>query len=221
MANNSAREWAVDNAYFDSTPDYWLNSNRETRDQHIVRNKQIENTVSAHLTQVLSCRLREGYTIKSVNYTPNDNQIEVRLLLPYRHNVNIEYNLTSTLPSKSPPADGEESAPECQYEVIVEGNYNFIHDVTCAIKKPIKSAYRSATINQFWTTIKSLTESDKHEIHLHNFTRNAWSRNIPESIKNGVPLFFMPPNSSDAVISSKNIVHSQFAQYWKWMLGVN
>lgn len=59
------------NAYFYSTHDYGLNSSRETRDQQIVRNKQIENTVSAQLTQVLSCRLREGYTIKSVNYIPS------------------------------------------------------------------------------------------------------------------------------------------------------
>ena len=55
---------------------------------------------------------------------------------------------------------------------------------------------------------------------MHNFTRNVWSRNIPESIKNGVPLFYMPPNSAEAVISSKNIMHSQFAQHWKWMLDV-
>ena len=59
------------NAYFYSTHDYGLNTSRETRDQQIVRNKQIENTVSAQLTQVLSCRLREGYTIKNVNYIPS------------------------------------------------------------------------------------------------------------------------------------------------------
>lgn len=47
-----------------------------------------------------------------------------------------------------------EEQPECHYEVIVEGSYSFLHDVTCAIKKPIKSPYRSATIKQFWTTLK-------------------------------------------------------------------
>lgn len=29
----------------------------------------------------------------------DDNQLEVRLLLPWRHNVNIEYNLSSILSS--------------------------------------------------------------------------------------------------------------------------
>lgn len=61
----------------------------------------------------------------------------------------------------------------------------------------------------------SLSDSDKLEVHLHNFMKNSWCRNIPESIKNGVPLFYMPPNSNDPVLSSRNVVHSQFAQYWK------
>ncbi|XP_054162649.1 KICSTOR complex protein SZT2-like [Oppia nitens] len=217
---NLTEVWHFDNPYFYSILDFGLNSNRQTRDQQIVRNKQIENTVSAQLTQVVSSRLREGYTIKSVNYNPSDDLMEVRLLLPWRHNVNILYNVSSTFNPKS-VSDSEEIVPECHYEVIVEGSYNFLHDVTCAARKPIKSAYRSATIRQFWTTIKNLSDSDKHEIDLYNFTRNAWSRSIPESIKNGVPLFYMPPNSSDVVVSSKNIVHSQFAQYWKWMLDMD
>ena len=43
-------------------------STKTTPDQQIVRTKQMECNISSPLSQILSCRLREGYTIKSVNF---------------------------------------------------------------------------------------------------------------------------------------------------------
>lgn len=44
--------------------------------------------------------------------------------------------------------------PECSYEVIIEGTYNFIHDVTCQVKRPIRSPFRLSAVKQFWATIR-------------------------------------------------------------------
>lgn len=44
--------------------------------------------------------------------------------------------------------------PSCHFEVIVDGCYEFLHDVTCSDKKPIKSLYRKTVIAQFWNYIK-------------------------------------------------------------------
>lgn len=47
---------------------YLYVSTKTTPDQQIVRTKQMECNISSPLSQILSCRLREGYTIKSVNF---------------------------------------------------------------------------------------------------------------------------------------------------------
>ena len=46
---------------------------------------------------------------------------------------------------------------------------------------------------------------------------------MPESIKKGVPLFYLPPNTNTPVIGFSNDAHLKFAQYWKpiCMLDVN
>lgn len=44
--------------------------------------------------------------------------------------------------------------PCCHFEVIVDGCYEFLHDVTCSDKKPIRSVYRKTVIAQFWSYIK-------------------------------------------------------------------
>lgn len=40
-------------------------------------------------------------------------------------------------------------------------------------------------------------------------------RSIPESIKNGVSLFYLPPSSNVPVVSVPNEAHLKFAQYWR------
>ena len=55
-------------------------------------------TVQASLSSVLSVRLREGYTIKSVRFIKNGEEIEVKLVLPWRDNGKIEYIATAVWP---------------------------------------------------------------------------------------------------------------------------
>jgi len=93
------------------------------KDLQPVRNKQIESSVATSFTNLLSCRLREGFTIKSVNITEackimkyemiNEvlntffliaSQIQVTLVLPWKYNVNIEYQITAPwMPAKFKP----------------------------------------------------------------------------------------------------------------------
>lgn len=68
----------------------------DKKDQHMIRKRQFENTINASLAQVLTYRLREGFTIKRVNFKPGGNNIEMLLVLPWRHNVNIEYNINAS-----------------------------------------------------------------------------------------------------------------------------
>lgn len=60
----------------------------------------------------------------------------------------------------------------------------------------------------------SLSDSDKILTHLNNFAQEPASP-IPESILSGVPLFYLPPNSTKPVLASKNSAHQLFALYWR------
>ena len=39
-------------------------------------------------------------------------------------------------------------------EVIMEGSYDILHDISCTQKKPITSPYRTSVIRRFWNTLQ-------------------------------------------------------------------
>ena len=45
----------------------------------------------------------------------------------------------------------------------------------------------------------SLQSTDEMLVHLQSFSSNSSFYTIPESTKNGVPLFYLPPNSNNPV----------------------
>jgi len=81
--------------------------------------------------------------------------------------------------------------------------YEFLHDITCLLKKPFKSQYRQAVVSRFWTTLKNLSRSDQLLVHLSSFPSNPATYTIPESIRSGMPVFYLPANSSIPVLSSR------------------
>ena len=81
--------------------------------------------------------------------------------------------------------------------------YEFLHDITCLLKKPFKSQYRQAVVSRFWTTLKNLSRSDQLLVHLSSFPSNSATYTIPESIRSGMPVFYLPANSSIPVLSSR------------------
>ncbi|XP_054706833.1 LOW QUALITY PROTEIN: KICSTOR complex protein SZT2-like [Uloborus diversus] len=202
--------------------DYWHVENPHfytVAHQSRVRKKHTEGTLKVSLENLLSCRLREGYAVKNVVFDEGKNLAEVRLVLPWMMSTNIEYLITS--------APGRQCSiseiPSCHFEVIVDGCYEFLHDVTCSDKKPIKSIYRKIVIAQFWNYSKNLSNTDQILSQLYSFSHNSVYYTIPESMKNGVPLFYFPTNSSMPVLSSKNVANMQFTSFWKplCMLDIN
>lgn len=61
----------------------------------------------------------------------------------------------------------------------------------------------------------SFSDSDNLGIHFHHFAKNEVSRTMPEAIKSGVSLFYLPPNCNTPVIMCNNEAHLKFSQYWK------
>lgn len=121
----------------------------------------------------------------------------------------------------------------------VEGPYDFLHDITCLAKKPFQSYYRQLMVSRFWAYQKNLSESDKLLVHFNSFSTTTAFYNIPDSLRNGVPLFYISSTTSSPALQlrsalykihtfflfqlnlrSFSIVNSefaypQFAQFWK------
>ncbi|GFW31880.1 KICSTOR complex protein SZT2 [Trichonephila clavipes] len=182
--------WHVDNPHFYTVAH-----------QSRVKKKHTEGTWKVSLENLLSCRLREGYSVKSVLIDEAKSTTEIRLVLPWMLSTNIEYLITSG-PNPGRQWKSSYSDISCYFEIIVDGCYEFLHDVTCSDKKPIRSVYRKTVITQFWSYIKNLSNTDQILTQLHSFALNPLYYTIPESIKNGVPLFYYSTNSSVPILQS-------------------
>ncbi|XP_074524267.1 KICSTOR complex protein SZT2 isoform X2 [Halichoeres trimaculatus] len=183
------------------------------------RKKHTEKEVHADLISVVSVRLREGYTIREISLTKGGTQLEVKLVLLWKHNMHIEY-----LAAASWPLDPAKRTT--RVEVTMEGSYDILHDISCTQRKPITSPYRTSVIRRFWNTLQSINQTDQMLVHLQSFNSVPENYMIPESTKNGVPLFYIPPGSTTPVLSlqhsgSKDSAQAQFASYWKPILSMD
>ncbi|KAF7203797.1 KICSTOR complex protein SZT2 isoform X2 [Nothobranchius furzeri] len=183
------------------------------------RKKHTEKEVHAHLISVVSVRLREGYTIRDISLTKGGTQLEVKLVLLWKHNMHIEYLAAASWPLGA-------SNRTTRVEVTMEGSYDILHDISCTQRKPITSPYRTSVIRRFWNTLQSINQTDQMLVHLQSFNSIPENYMIPESTKNGVPLFYIPPGSTTPVLSlqhsgSKDSSQSQFALYWKPILSMD
>ncbi|XP_066518983.1 KICSTOR complex protein SZT2 [Hoplias malabaricus] len=211
-------------------PDYYCFSQHKLFNEHLVsasgnpalvlrRKKHTEKEVHAELISVLSVRLREGYTIREINFTKGGTQLEVKLVLLWKHNMRIEYVAVACwplLPVKR----------TTWVEVTMEGSYDILHDISCTLRKPITSPYRTSVIRRFWNTLQSINQTDQMLVHLQSLNSIPEHYTIPESTKNGVPLFYIPPGSTTPVLSLqhsglKDSSQSQFASYWKPILSMD
>nr|XP_023688560.1 KICSTOR complex protein SZT2 isoform X3 [Paramormyrops kingsleyae] len=211
-------------------PDYYCDSQHKLFNEHLVsasgnpalvmrRKKHTEKEVHAHLLSVVSVRLREGYSIREINVIKGGTQLEVKLVLLWKHNMRIEYLAVASWPLDP----GKRTT--C-VDVTMEGSYDILHDISCTMRKPITSPYRTSVIRRFWNTLQSINQTDQMLVHLQSFNSLPEHYTIPESTKNGVPLFYIPPGSTTPVLSqqysgSKDSSQSQFASYWKPILSMD
>nr|XP_009943246.1 PREDICTED: protein SZT2 [Opisthocomus hoazin] len=210
-------------------PEYYCVSQHRLFNEHLVsassnpalamrRKKHTEKEVHADLVSIVSVRLREGYSIREVNITKGGSQLEVKLVLLWKHNMRIEYLAVTPWPL-------DPSKRSTWVEVTMEGSYDILHDISCTMRKPITSLYRTTVIRRFWNTLQSINQTDQMLVHLQSFDTVPEHFTIPESTKNGVPLFYIPPGSTTPVLSlqhsGSDSSHSQFASYWKPILSMD
>lgn len=68
--------------------------------------------------------------------------------------------------------------------------YEFLHDMTCLIKKETKSPYRLAIIQRFWSRLSQISTGDLTLASLlSNFNTSKDWYTLPDSVKSGLPAF--------------------------------
>lgn len=75
------------------------------------------------------------------------SQLEVKLVLLWKHNMRIEYLAVTPWPL-------DPSKRSTWVEVTMEGSYDILHDISCTMRKPITSLYRTTVIRRFWNTLQ-------------------------------------------------------------------
>ena len=137
------------------------------------------------------------------------------MVLTWRESVRIAYSASSSWPLVSL------SKKQIYVEIQTEGNYDFLRDITSTSEQQFKSPYKVGLIKKYWQTLQGVSETDRLLLYLQSFSSNSVYYNIPEGIKNGVTLYYMPPNCLNPDISMqlqhnlKYTAFSQFASFWK------
>uniref|UniRef100_A0A1B6LW97 C2H2-type domain-containing protein n=1 Tax=Graphocephala atropunctata TaxID=36148 RepID=A0A1B6LW97_9HEMI len=186
----------------------WFVSNQNfygNREPQLLMKKQTEDEMSASLKTVLCCRLHEGFMIKNINV--KESQLELNLMLPWANHIYIDYILSCEWPA---PINSS-----VRFSISIKAPYEFLHDITCLMKKQFQSPYRQAVVTRFWVTIKTLAQSDLLLAHLDSFSGNTLSFTLPESIRSGMPLFYLPSNNGPPALSSSDPSCPQFAHFWR------
>ncbi|XP_043281050.1 KICSTOR complex protein SZT2-like isoform X2 [Venturia canescens] len=176
----------------------------------LLRKKQIDDKVTCSLSSLLCCRLRDGYLIKRVAI--RDGLLEICFTLPWKSHVYLEYLASTSWPSKSLAASNT-----VQYTITIEAPYEFLHDITCLSKKPLKSQYRQSVVSRFWSALTALTENDNMLAHFSWFPELGWTwYNVSDTIRSGMPVFYLPsyPSAGNSVQLSEAAC-PQFGKIWK------
>ena len=142
--------------------------------------------------------------------THKDNEMKIRLTLPWKHQTFIHYTVLSLWPPSSLP-----DYNKCRVEVTLEGPYEILYDIICQKEKQFSSIYRTAVVKKFYNTIQHLQQTDILLVHLHSFTSNSAHYNIPDPLRIGLPMFVIQPGSTAPVPYSEDLSHPIFTTFWK------
>lgn len=194
--NLQLSQWQVTNPAFCSSQPFQL-----------LRRKQLVETLNVPLVKLLCCRIREGYIVK--NIILGDNQIEIKIVLAWKHQIHLE----CIVRSKWPP-----TVNAVHYTLFINAPYEFLHDISCNTKNSYQASFRQAVISRFWLTLKNFVQSDYLIVHFNSKETNPYWNSIPESVRSGMPLFYLSSSGSGlagSVMVSNDVVTSQFIAFWK------
>lgn len=203
--------------------------------------KQLDRNLEAEFEQVLSCRLHEGYVISNISFKRKEtNQICIVLVLPWKHNMDIEYDITSSFwfgsratnaqsrsfigqsnQSNDPDIpNGKPTFGEPRCEVIVHGSYSFLHNLYCGDNRVRrKCEFRELAYQQFRQLFRNILISHERLQYLYKFYREPSLSKVPTFLIHGNSLLYEQPHTNKLTSTIENADDesraSEFQQYWQ------
>ncbi|CAH1153732.1 unnamed protein product [Phaedon cochleariae] len=175
----------------------------------LLSKRQTDENTSASILLLLSRRMREGFTIDNVFYM--NGNLEVKLILQWKSSIFIHYKVKSQWPV---------SKNLTHFEVYISAPYEFLHDITCIIKKESKSLYRQAIIERFWMRLSQLSSGDlglAQQLSSFQISKDWYT--LPESVRNGIPVYVLNNSScSDAtrlILTPSDVSCLKFLNIWQ------
>lgn len=175
----------------------------------LIKNELCEATIKLSLRTLLSVRLREGFTITKVEIPKDNKEINLHLKMTWNHNVHIYYNIKSQWP--------QQEDQTLYVNIILESNYEFLHDLLCPTSSSLSSPFRLLLIRTFIKYFKSLRETEQLLRDLEKFSRNAAHWELPIPVNEGMPVFFIPPiTTQEPELSTDDLKpYGVFTDFWK------
>ncbi|KAJ8923504.1 hypothetical protein NQ315_010082 [Exocentrus adspersus] len=187
----------------------WTSSNETFSSQKVpslLSKKQTDESSNASILLLLSRRLREGFTVDNIFYM--NGNLELKLILQWKSFVYVQYKVCSSWPGKN----------STHSEVYISAPYDFLHDFTCFLKKESKSAYRLAIIERFWMRLTHMSSGDLGlGQQLSSFQYNKDWYTLPESVRNGIPVFALNNTSCSDIIrlTPRDVSCMKFISIWQ------
>lgn len=194
--------------------------------------KQLDRQLDADFEQVLSGLLREGYLIKEIQFKQREtSRIVARLILHWKHNLDLEQELSAPYWNNTDPFDLSDSnslmlrpfnAPlygDTYCELIVHGSYSFLHNLYCDKKVKRKSDYREIAYKQFRQLIDGVIQTHERLQYLSRFYRDSSLSKIPSFLLHGNSLLYEQPHTHKLTSTIENVTDeaktSDFQEYWQ------
>ncbi|CAH0562057.1 unnamed protein product [Brassicogethes aeneus] len=173
--------------------------------------KQTEEKMNTSILLMLARRLREGFTVDKIYLANGD--LEVRLSLQWKSFIYMNYKITSDWPI---------TKHNVKFEINILAPYEFLHDITCMIKKESKSVNRLAIIKRFWLRLSQLSTEDVNMAqNLSSFQscNKDWFV-LPESVRSGIPVFTANGTACSAEATKlslhlRDVSSAKFVHVWQ------
>ncbi|KAH7723173.1 Protein F54B3.1 a [Aphelenchoides avenae] len=197
-------------------PDLVLNSINHAPHRH----KRTTYSYDTSLNKLLYVRLREGYTIKHVEIlkaADGSESIFVKLCLPWRPNLFIEYHITAPW----------NSAPQKKYVEVVKSETILKSWFRCKIHVDVFIESHAGTAveppadrcdtDNMRTIMSNLKEADSLLIHLHSFNADPQYYQLPREFSNEYALFeYRRPGHPPVLLDRYECIRdTKFVKFWQ------
>ncbi|XP_030748432.1 LOW QUALITY PROTEIN: KICSTOR complex protein SZT2-like [Sitophilus oryzae] len=175
----------------------------------LLSKRQTEDSTGASITLLLARRMREGFIIDDVFYM--NGNLMINLIHQWKSSIFIHYKLKCLWPA---------TKNVTYFEISVYAPYDFLHDMTCMIKKETKSVFRQAIIQRFWSRLSQISSGDLNlAVQLSNLTNNKDWYTLPESVRSGIAVFSsnntMSSDTTKLNLTPRDLSCLKFINIWQ------